>query len=574
MGAVSALEPIPPLVGPILAFKEANRNTKGWSFQALAVTERGDQIPSLKIKELADKVDEMVFEPQLIHETEERQFYRFNVDLARGAAEKKFNLSLDYKDSQVTSQVSVPGTKTPIHFSYFSCNGFHDPAKAEQFGDIMPMWRDHNAVHDANPFSLMFGGGDQLYCDPVFLLPSIQAWRATKKEAKRFEMEFTDEMRNEVENYYLNNYLRHFNKPEFRKALASIPNIFTPDDHDFFDGAFSLREEEQNCPVIKGICEIAKKHILLWQMLLNEEEVPDAGFIGKGLHKVTEIDNLGILTLDARTERTQHQIVSEESYEAIFERLYNMSDDVQQLIVMLTVPIIYPEFKHLLELLKNVANPLEQIRFWLGKGPSDLQMKRATDQEDLLDDFMDHWNHPNHMNERLYFILKLLELSLSKMVRISVLAGDVHCASQAQFQSPGAVPFEIDPYGIKQFVSSGIGNEPPPLVLKGLMYPDTLETEKFRDEKGTSKAKAVFNEWVGTSAKGKPITEKFCFDRNYLEGTVTPKGLEVQLHVEDSTNPNRKVETITRVFKDFVPNLSLELPQDKSKERHRFCQIL
>lgn len=49
---------------------------------------------------------------------------------------------------------------------------------------------------------------------------------------------FTPAMLREVEQYYFGHYCRHFGTPEFAAALATIPFIFSWDDHDIFDVSY------------------------------------------------------------------------------------------------------------------------------------------------------------------------------------------------------------------------------------------------------------------------------------------------------------------------------------------------
>ena len=40
-------------------------------------------------------------------------------------------------------------------------------------GGIQPLWRDANACHQQQPMHVMVGGGDQLYCDAVWEIPTL-----------------------------------------------------------------------------------------------------------------------------------------------------------------------------------------------------------------------------------------------------------------------------------------------------------------------------------------------------------------------------------------------------------------
>jgi hypothetical protein len=67
----------------------------------------------------------------------------------------------------------VPGVAQKWRWGFYSCNGFHDPAHEAECGGIQPLWRDVLQCHKERPVHVMVGGGDQLYSDDVWSLPSL-----------------------------------------------------------------------------------------------------------------------------------------------------------------------------------------------------------------------------------------------------------------------------------------------------------------------------------------------------------------------------------------------------------------
>eukprot|EP00955_Chlamydomonas_euryale_P013335 143755-Chlamydomonas_euryale.AAC.1 len=97
----------------------------------------------------------------------------------------------------------------------------------------------------------MVGGGDQLYNDDVWNLPSMVQWLSIPEKASRLNYPFTQEMADQVEWFYFTMYAKHWSQPLFADALASIPHAMTWDDHDIFDGWGSYPTELQFCSVFQ-----------------------------------------------------------------------------------------------------------------------------------------------------------------------------------------------------------------------------------------------------------------------------------------------------------------------------------
>jgi hypothetical protein len=57
----------------------------------------------------------------------------------------------------------------------------------------------------------------------------------------------------------------HFGTTVVGDAMARIPHVFVPDDHDFFDGIGSYPDHLNNCPVFQGIAKVATRQFLLFQ---------------------------------------------------------------------------------------------------------------------------------------------------------------------------------------------------------------------------------------------------------------------------------------------------------------------
>ena len=76
-------------------------------------------------------------------------------------------------------------------------------------------------------------------------------------------------------------------------------------------------------------------------------------------------------------------------------------------------------------------------------------------QPDLLDDFRDQWRAVHHETERIRLIQWLQKLALLKKMRVSVVAGDVHCAGAGIIEP--AARLRSDPTAVQIAIESRKG---------------------------------------------------------------------------------------------------------------------
>ena len=227
--------------------------------------------------------------------------------------------------------------------------------------------------------------------------------------------------------------------------------------------------------------------------------------------------------LDARTERTRHQVNYPETYDLVFQRLdreLSMSAGrIKHLIVLLGVPIAYPRLAWLENL---ISSPLIAPIRLLNKrfGVAGALFNKFDGQVDLLDDLDDHYTARHHKKERRELINRLQRLSQQHGVRVSILGGDVHLAAMGRFYSKPklGIPPERDHRYMANIVSSAITNKPPPQAVANLLARrnkihhldhDTDETLMpfFDRDPGASKKTAAFNNVTMPSRNYAIITE-------------------------------------------------------------------
>jgi hypothetical protein len=174
-------------------------------------------------------------------------------------------------------------------------------------------------------------------------------------------------------------------------------------------------------------------------------------------------DNAFFLGLDCRTERTRDEILSQETYDLVFDRCRRelISGQTRHLIVLLGVPIAYPRLVWLENVLTSRA--LDPIKALTRFGMLSNFVNKFDGGVEILDDLDDHWTAKHHKHERNWFIQELQELAREKSVRITILGGDVHLAAAGEFYSNPKlnVPKDQDHRYMPNVISSAIVNAPP-----------------------------------------------------------------------------------------------------------------
>ncbi|KAL7269797.1 hypothetical protein RUND412_007524 [Rhizina undulata] len=193
----------------------------------------------------------------------------------------------------------------------------------------------------------------------------------------------TPELEADIDEWYYNNYVEWYNTPPFKHARSQIPQINIWDDHDIIDGYGSYTDSFMRCPVFRGIGRVARKHYLIFQ-----HQTPPAGenpedpcwILGKQPGRYIQEasrslfcrlgKHIAFLGVDARAERTRHMVNISETYDLMFDRLKTEltseeGRNVRHLVILLGVPIAYPRFVWLGNIIKS---PLIGIVRFLNRG--------------------------------------------------------------------------------------------------------------------------------------------------------------------------------------------------------------
>jgi hypothetical protein len=390
------------------------------------------------------------------------------------------------------NQFFVPGFNDSYNIAFTSCNGICEDSEVERLNGVLPLWKDLMRMHGKVRYHGMIGGGDQIYCDKVFQLNSLQQWLKTSSNAAKTVAEFSQAMKDEITDYYFNNYLTHFQTPGFKEALANIPFNFIWDDHDIFDGYGSYPTYLQTSPVFFGIFDIAHRFYLLFQHH-NNVKLVKADDIGRGHTSLLQYGpKLAVLSLDVRSERSLTRIIPAYTWELIWDRLDKLPSSIKHLIVSATIPLAYPRVggegfftfaktaakgtRNLLNTLQNLvmsekpqeANELDKETWGeaFTKTGAFKEIVNSFGEPELLDDLNDHWTSENHKEERKEVVTRMQNLAKKNNLRVTFLSGDVHVGGVGKFASEKGLLYPDQDYRLMyQIVSSAIGNSPPPQAI-------------------------------------------------------------------------------------------------------------
>ncbi|XXF77331.1 alkaline phosphatase D family protein [Myxococcaceae bacterium GXIMD 01537] len=371
-------------------------------------------------------------------------------------------------DSFEVPEVVVPAAGQLPRMAFFSCNG--TPKASDLNGrEPLALWDamlDEHQRMVAGPspegFSLLLGGGDQLYADVLFDdregLPLLWrfAHRLSNKERMKLSLKDSwEEERARLLAGYVRLYCQHWGEGSgISEMLARAPGVFVWDDHDIVDG-WGSHEQLQTCDVYRVLYPEAARAYEAFQ--LGRE-----GFTGASLpnpisgpksppHYFQALSfpgqdcDLELVGLDARSGRGTGQVLSPEQW----ARLDTWrSEDVarsqaapgrkRQVLVISAVPLVYRRFSQQLEVLAST------LAFLKDAG--------------LRDDMLDAWDGHQHRAERARLIKTLLRHVKDARCALTVLSGDVHVGAHGRILSsqPEHLPAGRTVTVIEQPVSSAI----------------------------------------------------------------------------------------------------------------------
>lgn len=453
--------------------------------------------------------------------------WRGGLSVPMGAAARRISYSVDAQ----SNVLYVPADGQTPCMAYTSCNGFSSPGLIQTVADQNALWKRLMNLHAGReringrsfgPYHLLLQGGDQVYTDAFWqdpTCPDIVAWSQLPRDQRR-RAKWTAAMQTQVTAFFETLYLTRWSMPEVALPLASLPGVMMWDDHDSFDGWGSYPREVHDCPVYQGVFAIAKSCFALFQRHSAPGKAPLCGLPDQGAYSAGyRMGSMGLLALDMRSERGPErksggnlqsaQVLSAQSWAAAYQWL-DAQKDMKHLVLMSSIPVVYPSF----ELLEKM----------LGVLPG---------QQELEDDLRDQWSSPAHRSERLRLIHRLFDFSQAQSCRITLLSGDAHVAAVGVLESRRNAT-DSNAQVINQVTSSAIVHTPPVAMARYFLEQACLQVETV--DRGITAAMYEF-----------PTTKRRLIGaRNFLtlepdDAGNTGQRLWVNWWVENEVEPSTKV---------------------------------
>ncbi|KAI1441815.1 hypothetical protein F5Y02DRAFT_286973 [Annulohypoxylon stygium] len=485
-------------------------------------------------------------------------------DIADTEAKWAYSIADVHYKSETQPQTNyffVPAIDESMRIMFHSCNGFSVGTDEDAWSGPA-LWNDVMRSHAKSPFHVMIGGGDQIYNDGIRVNGPLREWTDIGNPKKRRDFPFPESLREACDEYYLRNYIRWYSTEPFASANGQIPQLNIWDDHDIIDGFGSYVNDFMNCDVFRGIGGTAHKYYMLFQHHLAPpastytSDAPKAGEHGPeedpkqlvntyvrpqafdssyiigdrpgpyvAQHSMNMFSKLGariaFMGIDARIERTRHQVNYEETYDLIFSRVKEELGKAQaagqpfrHLILLLGIPIAYPRLTWLENVFSSpLIAPVKFLnrRFGFGGGV----FNHFDGSVDLLDDLDDHYTARTHKKERNALVHRLQGICAEFSVRLTILGGDVHLAALGRFYSnPNLhIPVEKDHRYIVNVISSAIVNKPPPAAIANLLASRNKIHHLDADTDET--LMSLFDKDPGNSSKTRSSNHVTMPSRNY-----------------------------------------------------------
>jgi hypothetical protein len=453
-------------------------------FQATPITpnQNGPKTSRIQKKD-GEKIGKMKEIPAVrLHAERGVTFWRFNLEIELGVNQARIAYRINRGPA---IGFWVPGKGETMNMMFHSCNGFSLSVNSKEFCGPDPMWRDVLNNHQTRPFHVMLGGGDQIYNDAVMRETTLfKQWTESKNALQKHKASFSTELQNELEQFYLDRYSMWFSQGLFGMATSQIPMVNIWDDHDIIDGFGSYPHHFNSTPVFTGLGAVAFKYYMLFQhqSVPAETEKTEPSWV-LGAHPGPYIREqsrsvflqlgrqVAFLGLDCRTERQRDEILTEDSYDIIFDRLEKeiIRGETKHLLVLLGVPIAYPRLNFLENIL--TSRLMDPIKAMGRAGLLGGFVNKFDGGVEILDDLDDHWTAKHHKDERNWFVKELQHIASTKSVRVTILGGDVHLGAIGQFFSNKklGISKDHDHRYMPNIISSAIVNTPPPEMMADIL---------------------------------------------------------------------------------------------------------
>ncbi|MFV3127323.1 alkaline phosphatase D family protein [Niveispirillum sp. KHB5.9] len=359
-----------------------------------------------------------------------------------------------YRLDGIDYAVAIPESGADPRCVYISCNGFSDPTvMAKHKYEKTNMWRNIAGRIGRETYHLLIAGGDQVYADSLLHKGGFKEWEALSFDNGN-AAPLTPDMAEALQDFYFDLYCDNWSDTHMAKVMASVPMLAMWDDHDIIDGWGSHPTARQECAVMVGIFNAARRGFAVFQQHLESfvTRYPDG--IGDCFSRGLLIGSTAILALDMRSERQPNQVMLREHWDKAVQWMAALDPaKVKHLLLLSSIPVAYPSFSLLEDVLATIPG-----------------------QQELEDDLRDHWNSVSHAQERIRLIHQLIALSV-RNIRPTILSGDVHVAALGQIESTRDPTRVVT---INQLISSAVIHPPPPALAAfalGFLFDKAMELD-------------------------------------------------------------------------------------------------
>jgi hypothetical protein len=317
-------------------------------------------------------------------------------------------------------QFHVPRENDDPHMMYCSCNDVEAPSHRRP--EAYKSWDHFLRSHQQHPFDLVIAGGDQIYGDACL--------------DHQVENDYA-----ECERFYLNEYLSRFADEAFMAAaLATVPFLMQPDDHDYYNGAGSHGKREP-----KLARRAAHKYRFLFQLGLPASEAIGPHCFENSSRVFRVGPNVLLLSTDMRSNRQVHSkepLMPNAVWSNILGQLRaSTAADPRyaprHLVVLFAVPLMF------------LAN--------------DIVVKISEKFKSVLrTDFRDSPLSYHNIKQTRHMIEDLTDFARQYSIRLTYLSGDAHVFGTGYIESheKNRPPMEQDPRAAYQWISSPMCNDP------------------------------------------------------------------------------------------------------------------
>jgi hypothetical protein len=324
---------------------------------------------------------------------------------------------------------AIPSLNQPLNVLYTSCNNKYQ-AK---------VWLEIQRQHSTKPYHLAIGGGDQIYMDAVWELPSLAKWTALSSSAK-LTAKISQPMISEITAFYKQKYEKKwFGSPEYADVLPNIPSINMWDDHDIFDGFGSYPSNVQKSDIVQTIYKIARRAFMIYQLHIKPDDA------NKNLTYSYEINNTMFVSVDTRTERSITQILSPATHTKITTDI--AASSAKNVVILLSTAMAF----YNLDKISALSSYLPTVETFsvLDYIPKLKELYNVFGLPRYNDDMVDGWCDKVHTDETNEFVERLFAAKAGGK-NVTIVVGDVHIGGDAYIERNGIK--------ISQYISSGVGS--------------------------------------------------------------------------------------------------------------------